>query len=436
MKCLLAVAGIYLFGAATLAHADPKIALHVTEAVQQYLCSRTIAPWSLPCSEFTTSGLTKHGYNVYVVAAGADSGIEGMSFGIEYNAENGKGIDVFSNWWCSTGLPFTLAGPSGLDFPASGSSVTATYYPCADTSRNSVSAGLYLYAYSADVLSILPNLNRQVPDFFIQNCAQQRFDFPADPRAAVRFSDLGNVLGFNPCTGEGTPAPPPGQNPPPPPPLPIPDQDAGLYLHIGAIDSNPLCRIVPTTVANVVTSAPAPAPGDSSLYPVYLLASPKVSGGYMQAFKAARFGIQYDDVEGDHGLSVVSWTACGYLNFPTDKWPASGSGGSFVMSEECVDSLMVVVGFFWVQVHGPSTMQFIGYPYTYPADHTIQIATCPNHVYEYETLPQDRCGWISVGGAAIGVDTDGCNPMLGPCGPGPTPTILTTWGKIKSRYIH
>ena len=95
---------------------------------------------------------------------------------------------------------------------------------------------------------------------------------------------------------------------------------------------------------------------------------------------------------------------------------------------------MVLVGFFWVEVHGPAAMQLVDWPYY--GGQPIQIATCPNHVYEMETLPQSRCGWISVGGATIGTDSDGCNPMLGPCGPGPVPTQTTTWGKIKSRFVH
>jgi hypothetical protein len=86
------------------------------------------------------------------------------------------------------------------------------------------------------------------------------------------------------------------------------------------------------------------------------------------------------------------------------------------------------------ELHGPATMQLIGWPYY--NDNTISIATCPNHVYQMETLPQSRCGWISVGGKAIGTDYDGCNPMLEPCGPSPVPTQTTTWGKIKSRFVH
>ena len=444
MKGLFALGGLYLVGVSTLAEADPAIALHVTEANQRDLCASTVAPWNVPCSEFNTSALIKHGYNVYIVAAQADSGVELLSFGIEYYSKNGReldgeGVDVFSSWWCASGLVFPMAGPSGWDYPASGSSARATFYPCSDTtSVNAVAAGLYVYAYSADVLAILTNTNvRGGPEFFVQDCAHRRFDLPAEPRAAVRFSDVGDVLGYNPCTGEGTPAPPPGQNPPPPPPLPLPDQEAGLYFHIGSTESNPRCHVIPTTAANVVTSVPAPVPAESTLYPIYLLASSKVAGGYIQEFRGARFGIQYDVAQGDQGLDVVSWTSCGYLNFPGDDWPSSGSGGSFVMSDpqaECGDSLMVLVGYFWVEVHGPATMQLVDWPYY--GGQPIQIATCPNHVYQMETLPQSRCGWISVGGAAIGTDSDGCNPMLGPCGPEPTPTIPTTWGKIKTRFVH
>jgi hypothetical protein len=406
--------------------ADPAIALHTTEWSGRNVCT-TLAPGNVPCSQFDISAQTMHEYLVYVVATMPDSGMYGMSFGIEYNSTEHEGVDMFGFVACCTGLSFPHAGPSGYEFPASGGSVKLTWL-CPNPTPgplNAVAGAFDVYAYSADVMAVIPNLNeRGGPEFLIRDCTDKDFEIPTDPRAAVRFSEAGDVLGYNPCTGEGTPPPPPGQNPPPPPPLPIPDQEAALYFHITSGLRRPVCDVLPTTITGVITSVPAPE--DSALYVVYLLGSPRVASGYMQQFTGARFGIEYDRPQ----MDILSWTSCCEFEFPLDGWPGSGTGGSFLYATDCPDSLMVMVGYFSVEVHGPATLRIVEFPE--PWDHTISIRTCPNHVYT--DLPQSRAGWVSIGGAAIGTDTNGCNPMVEPCAPGTVPIHPTTWGNMKSRY--
>jgi hypothetical protein len=87
-------------------------------------------------------------------------------------------------------------------------------------------------------------------------------------------------------------------------------------------------------------------------------------------------------------------------------------------------------GYFTVSAYDPSVMSII----PFPPSGFIKLATCrgAETIAESHVEPS-RTGWISLGGAAVGADTDGCNPLLGPC-LSATPVQPTTWGKIKALY--
>ena len=159
----------------------------------------------------------------------------------------------------------------------------------------------------------------------------------------------------------------------------------------------------------------------------------------MEGLAGAVVGIEYVTLQDSPGFRILEWNSCG-LTFSTDDWPQSGSGAILTTNTgsnlgECPQSELSVLGYFWVQVDGPGALRFIGYPKA-GSQYTGQIlvGTCPGS--SYEQLPETRAGWVSMGGAAIGLDNDGCNPMLEPCNPGIVLARPTTWGKIKVRYLH
>ena len=96
--------------------------------------------------------------------------------------------------------------------------------------------------------------------------------------------------------------------------------------------------------------------------------------------------------------------------------------------EHCQEKEVVVGGYFYVSTYSPATMSLVGFPNT----GQVKVANCA----AAELIPIDpgQAGWVSLGGAAKGLDTDGCNPALEPCGQGTVPVQPSTWGRIKKRY--
>lgn len=159
-----------------------------------------------------------------------------------------------------------------------------------------------------------------------------------------------------------------------------------------------------------------------------MIASPD---SYTSPICGVQTGIAYDtDGPGNPKLEVVSWHACSDLEFPGDDWPASGSGNTMTWAENFSTDINVA-GYFEVVAHGPATMSIIPWPNT----GETKIANCMAREYALE-VPPDRLGWVSWGNAGFGVDTDGCNPVLGPCQGGTVPARPSTWGRLKALYSH
>ncbi len=92
----------------------------------------------------------------------------------------------------------------------------------------------------------------------------------------------------------------------------------------------------------------------------------------------------------------------------------------------------MVAGFFHITAYTPSLMSVVGFPHH---SNQVKVADCGGA----ETTPDlsvglDRVGWVSMGGAAKGTDSDGCNPALELCNQEPTPVRRSTWGRIKAKY--
>jgi hypothetical protein len=110
-------------------------------------------------------------------------------------------------------------------------------------------------------------------------------------------------------------------------------------------------------------------------------------------------------------------------------WPAPNSGATLTWAS-CRTGEFEAVGFFRVHARGPGALLLKGYP----TDGTIRYATCEGEEGVYVPISESRAGWVSLGGASVGGDSDGCNPVLEPCSRTPVPVRVTTWGKIKSLY--
>lgn len=131
---------------------------------------------------------------------------------------------------------------------------------------------------------------------------------------------------------------------------------------------------------------------------------------------------------------MSQWQSCTDLEWPDDEWPSSGSGNTMTWDPvaSCQEEPLTVVGYFYVSAYTPATMSIVGFPHN---THQVKTANCSAS----EAIPDrivglDKVGWVSLGGASKGPDSDGCNPGLEPCNQNLTPVRTTTWGQLKIKY--
>ena len=96
-----------------------------------------------------------------------------------------------------------------------------------------------------------------------------------------------------------------------------------------------------------------------------------------------------------------------------DNWPASGTGNTIVWGKDtCEPGPVAVAGYFYVGAYSPSTMSIVGWP----ATGLVKTANClgAEAVFD-DTLGLTQVGWVSLGGAVKGQDSDGCNPAVEIC---------------------
>jgi len=220
---------------------------------------------------------------------------------------------------------------------------------------------------------------------------------------------------------------------------PIVTKSSAVMLHIASpVSSGDACALALASSTDIVTRANASRDG-SARYFVYLLASPEQVVGAPEeeqpGLAGLQIGIDYKDrKDPQDGLHIFDWHSCSDLEWRQDTWPQPGSGNTitWVAPENCNKKPIVVAGYFYVAAYSPSFLAVTGYPTT----DLVKTASCkaaesiPDH-----TIGLDRVGWVSLGGGAIGADTDGCNPLLEPCAVQPVPTNPVSWGQLKSKFI-
>ena len=220
---------------------------------------------------------------------------------------------------------------------------------------------------------------------------------------------------------------------------PIATRSSAIMLHIASpVHSGDACALAPTSITDIVTRANASGDG-SARYFVYLLASPEQLVGAPEAeqpgLAGLQIGIDYKERKDPRdGLHIFSWQSCSNLEWRQDTWPEPGSGNTitWVAPENCNKKPIVVAGYFYVAAYSPSFLAVTGYPTT----DLVKTASCS----AAESIPDraiglDRVGWVSMGGGAIGADTDGCNPLLEPCVSQPVAANPMTWGQLKGKFI-
>ena len=132
---------------------------------------------------------------------------------------------------------------------------------------------------------------------------------------------------------------------------------------------------------------------------------------------ALSFGIEYSQAD------VLSWNLCtGGAEFPEDGWPASGGSIELSWADGCYDppGEVAKVGYLTVANGATGAMMFAphsryGLTWT-TCDTWVRVPVCPRNA----------------GPVALSAGTD---PVCGDhCEDGGTPTIETTWGRIKASY--
>ena len=195
----------------------PKIALHVSATTSK--TSAVCTTWSpapapvgqnIPCSSFETHGALGLDQLVYVVVAQADTptfngGVAGAQFGIDYNGNDGQGVDVGTWTLCAEqGLEFPNAGPRG-DFPQAGGGNLVTWAVCQEVrigneGIHTVIGVFQVYAYTDDKMRLTPNRNLQTGSAFkLANCAAVESTY-VDSLDRLGIVGFGGATGCNPCT--------------------------------------------------------------------------------------------------------------------------------------------------------------------------------------------------------------------------------------------
>jgi len=193
---------------------DARVALHLTPANAKSRPCVTNNPneAGIPCSKYVIHGTPGSSYHVFLVVAQADpdSGILGLSCGIDYNPEPEAGVDVFTWTLCSGGLDFRNAGRHG-DWPEAQGGNRITWWssdPAKQCPRqvlgedgaHAVAGVFYIHAYGEDTFRVTRNNNLQSgPELEIGDCAARLTDLPISAAGSIRFSDDPEETGCNPC---------------------------------------------------------------------------------------------------------------------------------------------------------------------------------------------------------------------------------------------
>lgn len=180
--------------------ADTRILLHVVPDPGPRGRDCLVPEIRSPENIRTRGGLAPATYLVYVLAAGFDTtaGLAGIQFGIDYDADPERGVDVLGWSHCAT-LEF-----HGDDWPRAGSGNLLTWSPSDDCQRRSPAVvGFFrVTAHSPGDLRLTPRPADGLAA--VAGCAirMSRVDENVDslPQSHLGWVSFGGGSGFNPWT--------------------------------------------------------------------------------------------------------------------------------------------------------------------------------------------------------------------------------------------
>jgi hypothetical protein len=168
---------------------------------------------------------------------------------------------------------------------------------------------------------------------------------------------------------------------------------------------------------------------------VYVLGAPEVAEGYSRysdisiGLTGLRFGIDYATGTESEGIHIFSWQSCAGSALTGNDWPQPGSGITLLWAGDCQLTALAVGGYFYLSAYSPAVMSVT----PFPGKGSVAFADCYAEEGDFVPLDMHRVGWLSMGGALMGQDADGCNPLLAPCA-GPVAVEAATWGQLKTKF--
>lgn len=229
IAALTAAVSIMMVGS-TFAGTQPDCVFAVHAKAHTTKGTTVCTTWkpAVACSNYNTNWPLGVNADVYLVVAKGlvTPGIAGMSCGIQYDNALGSGIDVFG-WTLCADLEFTNGAatcPPDLppcEWPIAGGGNRITWVMTTNCQRtvyapdgvHAVAGSFYLYAYSPDVFQITPNLNLQIPELAVADCAASTtlFDLTTNDAmkraGSVGFGPVEGYAGCNPCIDNCAPVP-------------------------------------------------------------------------------------------------------------------------------------------------------------------------------------------------------------------------------------
>lgn len=192
-------------------NAEARILFHLTYPTSRNACGTRANP-AWPSVVATTAPLYPVCYFAYVLVAEGSptAGVGGVSFGIEYDAADSSGVDIFS-WHLCADAESPTAG-----WPASGTGNTVSWNPDTNCQRSEPGGGgtgvmagagyFYLTAYTPDLLYVRPHPVTGLAT--VTSCTGVE-DVIAPPDSChtypypLGFAGFGGYSGYNPCAYHG-----------------------------------------------------------------------------------------------------------------------------------------------------------------------------------------------------------------------------------------
>jgi hypothetical protein len=206
--------------------------------------------------------------------------------------------------------------------------------------------------------------------------------------------------------------------------------NAGIALHITKPSSklvNCAAFSIEGKATNPFDTMGQPCANGAGSFDVWVVVC---NGSDSVGIAGAEFGIEYDGAEGS-GVDVQIWRGCADLEYPSDDWPASGSGNLVTWAEcqatnldpKVPKSAYAVCGVFHVDVLGQDEMQVT----PRPVSGRMKVADCAAVEDDITDAVVARGGI-----ATFCTNRHGYAYCHGKVLPG----TEATWGKIKTLYTN